>query len=214
MHFDFRTLSQKDRYKLMIGFIVPRPIALVTTRSKAGLDNAAPFSFFNMFGEKPPLVVLGLDSRPDGTSKDTTANINETGDFVINLVDEAIAEQMMLCAIEFPPGESEIDPAGFTLAPATVVSAAYIAEAPVHLECRKYQAQELGDGGRTLMLGEIVHLHARDGLVDPETLRINSDAYQPIGRMHGAQYVRTDSRFKMQLLSYEEWCAKQAEEAG
>ena len=214
MQFDFQTLAPEQRYKLMIGFIVPRPIALVTTRSKAGIDNAAPFSFFNMLGETPPLVALGLDRRPDGTLKDTTININETGEFVVNLVDEAIAEQMMLCAIEFPPGESEIDPAGLTLAPSAEIAAARIAESPVQLECRKYQAVELGEGGRTLMIGEIIHLHARDGLVDPETLRINRDAYQPIGRLSGAQYLRTSDRFDMQLLTYEEWCAKKAEETG
>ena len=214
MQFDFRALGPRERYKLMIGFIVPRPIALVTTRSKAGLDNAAPFSFFNMFGEEPPLVVLGLDSRPDGTLKDTTANINESGEFVVNLVDESIAEQMMLCAIEFPPGESEIDPAGFSLAACTEVQAGRIAEAPVSFECRKYKLLEFGNAGRVLMIGEIIHLHARDGLVDPETLRINRDAYHPIGRLAGAQYLRTTDRFDMPLMTYEEWCAKKAEGDG
>ena len=209
MHFDFRELEPLERYKLMIGFIAPRPIALVTTRSKAGVDNAAPFSFFNMFGEEPPLVVLGLGSRPDGASKDTPANINETGEFVVNMVDEAIAEQMMFCAIEFPPRESEIGPSGFTLAPCTEVQAGRIAESPVSFECRKRQVVEFADGRRVLTIGEIIHLHARDGLVDPETLRINSDTYQPIGRMHGAQYAKTDSRFEMPLLSHEEWRAKQ-----
>ena len=98
MHFDFQTLAPDQRYKLLIGFVVPRPITLVTTRSKADVDNAAPFSFFNVFSEDPALVMLGLGGRPDGTPKDTTANIEETGEFVVNLVDESIAERMTLSA--------------------------------------------------------------------------------------------------------------------
>ncbi len=214
MHFDFKTLAPEQRYKLLVGFVVPRPIALVTTRSKAGIDNAAPFSFFNVFSEDPPLVMLGLGGHPDGTLKDTTANIKLTGEFVVNLVDESIAERMALCAIDFPPGESEIGPAGFTLAPSAEVAAARIAEAPVSLECRKYQAIEVGDQSRMLMIGEVIHLHARKGLVDPETHYINEEAYHPVGRLHRALYTRTTDRFEMPLLTYEEWCAKQSNQGG
>lgn len=211
MHFDFQKLEPAQRYKLLIGFVVPRPIALVTTRSTAGLDNAAPFSFFNVFSEDPALVILGLGGRPDGTLKDTTANINETGEFIVNLVDESIAERMTLAAIEFPPDESEINPAGFTLAPAAEINVARIAEAPVSLECRKFQAIEVGDKSRILMIGEVIHLHAREGLVDPETHYINEEAYKPIGRLHRALYTKTADRFEMPLMTYEEWCAKKAE---
>ena len=214
MHFDLRALAPEQRYKLLIGFVVPRPIALVTTRSKSGIDNAAPFSFFNVFSEDPPLVMLGLGGRPDGTLKDTTANINQTGEFVVNLVDESIAERMTLCAIEFPPGESELDSAGLTLAPSAEVQALRIAESPVNLECRKYQAIEVGDKSRTLMIGEVLHLHARDSLVDPETPRINEEAYHPIGRLHRALYTKTAERFEMPLMTYEEWCSKKPVETG
>jgi flavin reductase (DIM6/NTAB) family NADH-FMN oxidoreductase RutF len=214
MHFDFQKLAPAQRYKLLIGFVVPRPIALVTTRSKAGLDNAAPFSFFNVFSENPALVMLGLGERPDGTPKDTTANINETGEFVVNLVDESIAKRMALAAIEFPADESEIDPAGFTLAPSTEINVGRIAEAPASLECRKYQAIEVGDKNRMLMIGEVIHFHARDGLVDPETHYINEETYKPIGRLHRALYTKTADRFEMPLMTYEEWCAKKAEEGG
>ena len=214
MHFDFQKLAPALRYKLLIGFVVPRPIALVTTRSTAGLDNAAPFSFFNVFSEDPPLVILGLGGRPDGTLKDTTENINETGEFIVNLVDESIAERMTLAAIEFPSDESEIDPAGFTLTPAAEVNVARIAEAPVSLECRMFQAIEVGDKSRTLMIGEVIHLHARDGLVDPETHYINEESYKPIGRLHRALYIKTADRFEMPLMTYEEWSAKKAEEDG
>jgi flavin reductase (DIM6/NTAB) family NADH-FMN oxidoreductase RutF len=92
MTFDFGNLPQPLRYKLLVGLVVPRPIALVTSMGPSGIVNAAPFSFFNVFSEEPPLVVLGLQSRPDGSIKDTPANIRETGAFVINLVDEGLAE--------------------------------------------------------------------------------------------------------------------------
>ncbi len=147
-------------------------------------------------------------------SSSSISSIEETGEFVVNLVDESIAERMTLCAIEFPPGESEINPCGFTLAPAAEVQAARIAEAPVSLECRKYQSIEVGDKNRTLMIGEVIHLHARDGLVDPKTHHINEEAYHPIGRLHRALYTKTAERFEMPLMSYEEWCAKRPEGDG
>jgi hypothetical protein len=104
---NFADLEPRQRYKLLCGLVVPRPIALVTTLSPEGVVNAAPFSFFNVFSENPALIVLGLQHNPDGTPKDTTRNIHVTGEFVVNLVNEAIAEAMNLTSIDFPPGESE-----------------------------------------------------------------------------------------------------------
>src|SRR5947209_19400258 len=102
MTFDFATLPQPLRYKLLVGLVVPRPIALVTSIDPGGTVNAAPFSFFNVFSEEPPLVVLGLQSRPDGSIKDTPANIRETGSFVANLVNDCLAGQMNVCSTDFP----------------------------------------------------------------------------------------------------------------
>ena len=116
MRFDLAELPASERYKLLAGFVVPRPIALVTTHSAEGAVNAAPFSFFNLFAEEPPLIVLGLGISPAGGAKDTTVNIRDTGEFVINLVDEPIAEAMNLCAIDFPPEISEIEVARLDLA--------------------------------------------------------------------------------------------------
>ena len=95
MFLDFEKLEPKSRYKLITASIVPRPIALVTTRNKDGSTNAAPFSFFNVFSEDPPLVVLGLQTKPDKSLKDTTTNIRNTGEFVVNLVDDKMAEKMV-----------------------------------------------------------------------------------------------------------------------
>ena len=106
------------------------PVALVTTRDRDGRDNAAPFSFFNVLAEEPPLVVLGLGVNAAGGAKDTTNNIRDGGEFVVNLVDEAIAEAMNLCAIDVPPDTSEIRLAGFTLLPSEVVAPGPISEAP------------------------------------------------------------------------------------
>src|SRR5690349_17721662 len=114
---DFTTLPQHDRYKLLCALVIPRPIALVTTLAPDGTVNAAPFSFFNVFSDDPPLLVLGLQSRPDGTPKDTPANVRERGSFVVNLVDESIADQMNTCAVDFPRDMSEVEIAQLKTAP-------------------------------------------------------------------------------------------------
>jgi flavin reductase (DIM6/NTAB) family NADH-FMN oxidoreductase RutF len=204
MRFDLAELSASERYKLLGGLVVPRPIALVTTRDKDGRDNAAPFSFFNVLAEEPPLVVLGLGVSTLGAAKDTTNNIRDGGEFVVNLVDEAIAEAMNLCAIDVPPGTSEIELAGFSLLPSERVAPGRIAEAPVSMECRRYVTLQPGRE-RYIVLGEVVILHVRDGIVDPARLRIDRDAYAPIGRLFGAGYVRTRDRFEMPRISYQQW---------
>ena len=108
----FRELDPHDRYKLLCGVVVPRPIALVTTLDENGGVNAAPFSFFNVFSEDPPLLVLGLQHKADFSPKDTTRNIHRSGQFVVHLVDEALAATMNDCAIDFPSGDSEVEATG------------------------------------------------------------------------------------------------------
>ena len=207
MRFDFAELSATERYKLLGGLVVPRPIALVTSRSPEGHINAAPFSFFNVFAEEPPLVVLGLGISSVGGAKDTTVNIRDTGEFVINLVDEPIADAMNLCAIDFPPEISEIEVADFELVPSQKVAPPRIAQAPVNLECRRYVTLEAARE-RYLVVGEAVLAHVREGLIDPATLRVDRDAYAPIGRLFGGGYVRTRDRFEMPRLTYRQWLDK------
>jgi flavin reductase (DIM6/NTAB) family NADH-FMN oxidoreductase RutF len=209
MRFDLAELSAPERYKLLGGLVVPRPIALVTTQSPDGRVNAAPFSFFNVFAEEPPLVVLGLGISPVGGAKDTTVNLRDTGAFVINLVDEPIAEAMNLCAIDFPPEISEIEVAGFDLAPSQKVTPPRIAQAPVNLECRRCVTLEVARE-RSLVVGEVLVAHVREGLIDPATLRVDRDAYAPIGRLFGGGYVRTRDRFAMPRLTYSEWLAQRS----
>ena len=213
MRFDLAELSATERYKLLGGLVVPRPIALVTTQSPEGGVNAAPFSFFNVFAEEPPLVVLGLGISPTAGAKDTTVNIRDTGEFVINLVDEPIAEAMNLCAIDFPPEISEIEVAGLDLVPSQTVAPPRIAQAPVNLECRRYVTLEAARE-RYLVIGEVLVAHVREGVIDPATLRVDRDAYAPIGRLFGGGYVRTRDRFEMPRLTYREWLDRTRDSGG
>jgi flavin reductase (DIM6/NTAB) family NADH-FMN oxidoreductase RutF len=209
VEFDFGTLPPPDRYKLLIGLVVPRPIALVTTRGGDGAVNAAPFSFFNVFSHDPAVVALGIERRP-GTSvpKDTVLNIREGGEFVVNLVDLPIAEAMNVCAVDFPQGIDELAAAGLTAVAAQKVAAPRIAEAPAALECRLMQEIRLGEGGkRSLVLGEILHVHVRDGLVN-ERFHVDNEAF--LGRLAGAGYVRLTDRFEMKRLNVAEWEARSA----
>src|ERR1700741_299854 len=110
--FSLKDLSRQDRYKLLCAVVIPRPIALVTTLDENGAVNAAPFSFFNVFSENPPLIVLGLQHRPDHSPKDTTRNIHRNGEFVVHMVDEALSVAMNDCAVDFPSGDSEVAATG------------------------------------------------------------------------------------------------------
>jgi len=189
-------LSAKERYRLLIGLVVPRPIALITTRSEDGVVNAAPFSFFNLMGEDPPIMVVSLESRPDGSIKDTLRNIRWTGEFVVNLVDEAIAAAMHQASANYPPEVSEVSAVGLSLAPCREVAIERIAEAPASLECKVLQTVAIGPT-RRIVIGKIFRLHVRDTLVDPATKRIREDAYHPVGRLYANSYVKTRERFTL-----------------
>ncbi|GJD47729.1 hypothetical protein OPKNFCMD_0439 [Methylobacterium crusticola] len=198
-------LAARDRYRLLTALVTPRPIALVTTRSRAGHDNAAPVSFFQVLSEEPPVLVLSFNLRSDGTQKDTPRNIAETQEFVVNLVDEALVQAMTVCAAEFPPDESEIAAAGLTLLPAGGgIAAGRLAQAPVSLACRTHTVIDLSPE-RRIVLGCAVHLHARDDLFSEDgTLRLRDGAWLPIGRLYADLYARTGDRFAVPRVSPEE----------
>ena len=206
--YDPDTMEQRDRYKLLISLVIPRPIALVTTVGPTGVVNAAPFSFFNIFSEHPPLCVLGLQARTDGGLKDTSAHIRERNAFVVNLVDEALGAQMNQCAVDFPPEVSEIDAAKLSLLPSEKVKVPRIAEAPAALECRHYTTLEVGPQ-RRLVIGEIVHIHVREGLWDTAKMRIDMTQYRPLARLYGNFYASLGEPFAHVRQSYEEWAAEQ-----
>jgi flavin reductase (DIM6/NTAB) family NADH-FMN oxidoreductase RutF len=189
-------LSAQERYKLLAGLVFPRPIALVSTRSANGVANCAPYSFFNAMCEDPMLVVLSFSGRSDGRPKHSLANILRTGEFVVNLVDETIANGMHLSSTEFSEEVSEFVEAGFTEAACRMVQHPRVIEAPVSLECRLFRHIDVGPA-RDLVLGEVVHMHVRDGIVDPATRRISDSQYRPVGRIFGTRYCTTRQRFQL-----------------
>ena len=203
MELRFDDLSSRDRDRLLTALVTPRPIALVTTRSGAGLDNAAPISFFQVLAEEPPVVALSFNLRSDGTLKDTPRAIAETGEFVVNLVDEALIPAMTVCAAEFPPGESEIPASGLTLLPCTGVVPHRIAEAPASLGCRTHTVIDLSPE-RRIVLGQVVSLHARDDLFTPDGRHLRDGAFLPVGRLYGDLYVRTGDRVAVPRIAYED----------
>ncbi|WP_077033909.1 flavin reductase family protein [Pelomonas sp. KK5] len=196
MDFDFSTLSEYQRYKLMASLIVPRPIALVTTVDEAGTVNAAPFSMFNMLGEEPPLVMISINKLKDGALKHTAANILASGDFVVHIADEPMALQMHRCGESMPAGVSELAAVGLTHAPSMAVRPPHIVEAPVAFECRLHETLETDS--RYIFLGRIVWLHARDGLIDLERHRVRLQEYFPVARFGASFYIRTRDRFSME----------------
>lgn len=200
MDWNFETLGAAQRYKLLVSLVVPRPIALITSLGENGVVNAAPFSFFNVLGEDPPIVIVSIEPRGPDTPKDSNRNIEAGGEFVVNLVDESIVERMHACSYALPPEQSEAEMVGFTLAPSRVVTPPYIVEAPAALECRLFQTIELPK--RRLYIGAVLWLHAREGLVDPATLRVNMDRYFPVGRLFANQYCRTRERFAVEDKQY------------
>lgn len=194
--FDFSALSARERYKLMIGTIVPRPIALVTTVDEAGRVNAAPFSFFNCLSADPPILAIGVETNPDMSLKDTGENIRRTEVFTVNIVSVAIAEAMHVCAARYPRGVDELTEAGLTACPGVKIAAPYIAEAPAAFECRRTLTLELGKS-RQIILGEIVQAHYQPGVVDPETLRVDPAALDAIARLGGDTCATIRDRFEM-----------------
>ena len=188
----FADLEPRQRYKLLCGLVVPRPIALVTTLSPAGVVNAAPFSFFNVFSENPALIVLGLQHNADGTPKDTTRNIQISSEFVVNLVDEGIAEAMNITATEFPPEESEPVMAGLEVAPSVQVKPPRLAAAPAAFECRRTVGMAFGPQ-RELLIGEVLGVHVRSGIVDPDDAQCRFRGTGP-GRAPVRQHVCAPAR--------------------
>jgi flavin reductase (DIM6/NTAB) family NADH-FMN oxidoreductase RutF len=207
MHFDLAAIAETDAYKLLVSTVVPRPIALATTVDPGGRVNAAPFSFFNAVSSRPPVVVLGIGpgEGKEGGYKDTERNIRDTGEFVVNLVDEVLAERMNICDVAFPTGISELEMAGLHPLDSAGVRPPRIAEAPVSFKCQRITGLSLG-AHSTLEVGRVIHIHIRDDLVDPERFYVQTDKLRLIGRMHGrGWYARTSDLFLMDRISYADW---------
>jgi flavin reductase (DIM6/NTAB) family NADH-FMN oxidoreductase RutF len=197
MQIDYAQLQPRERYKLLVSCIVPRPVALVSTMGLDGRPNVAPFSFFNAVSDEPPAVAIGVNSGVPGHTKDTAKNIRDTGEFVVNLVDEAIAAAMNICGIDMPADVSEFAASGLTPVAGVKVNAPIVKEAPISLECRRLVNVEIGVG-RNIIVGEVIYLHIRDDLIDRERLHVHADKSRLIGRMHGpGWYSRTTDLFDL-----------------
>lgn len=185
-------------YKLLIGSVVPRPIAFVSTISPEGAFNVAPFSFFTVASSNPPVLVFTVGNRatPD-PRKDTLRNITTAREFVVNVVSEEIGAKMNLCAGDYPPEVDEFEVSGLTPIPSDIVKAPRVAESHINMECRLLYTMSMSSlvNGGNLVLGEVVRFHIDDAYFS--NYRIDQDKLRAIGRMAGNTYTRTGDRFDM-----------------
>lgn len=199
MLIDPRNQSVKENYKLLIGSIVPRPIAFVSTVSKDGIYNVAPYSFFTAVSSKPPTIAFSPSRRSsDGTTKDTYNNIMQSGEFVINIVTEDIIEAVNNSASEFSPDIDEFKEIGLTPIPAEMVQAPLVKESPVQFECKLHKIVDVGPdgpGGGALIIGEIILFHVEDKIL--ESGRIDIEKLNPIGRLAGMEYTKIGEKFSL-----------------
>ena len=197
MHLDFSQTAPRDRYKILTSLVIPRPIAWVSTISTSGVTNLAPFSFFSVMGSRPPILAFAPGNKSPEIPKDTARNILEGHEFVVNLVDEHTAPQMVDSAKPYPEDSSEITANQLTERPSLSIKPPRIAEAPVSMECTF--VQELNIGENRMIIGEILHVHVREGILDPESYYLLPESdYAPIGRMASPnKYCRTNDRFAL-----------------
>ena len=199
MNFELAKLSAKDRYKLLIGAIVPRPIAWVSTLSASGTVNLAPFSAFNYMGNDPAIIAFS-----PGASKDTFLNIQRELEFVVNLVPVALMSAMNLTATDFPPEVSELEQAGLTSVASVQIRTPRVAQSPVNLECRVHSILEIG--ANRVVIGEVVEFHIEDELIDAEKLYVHSAKLDLLARMGGASaYITTRDVLELPRIAYTVW---------
>lgn len=187
----------RELYKLLTSVIVPRPIALVSTVNRNGLPNVAPFCFFTGITPAPPTIAFSVIRRGDEyQKKDTIRNIEAIRDFVINIVDESLAQAMNHTSGSFPPDMSEFDLSGLTVAASEFVKSPRVAEAPISLECRLKTILDLGDLPASLVIGEIVQFHIRDQILNGQG-EIDMTKLKPIGRLQETLYAKMSDLFEM-----------------
>ncbi len=195
-------LSERDSYKLLIGSVIPRPIAFVTTLSKSGVLNAAPYSYFNIVTANPPMISISAQRR-NGERKDTARNAIETGQFVVHVSDESYIGKINETAASVPPEQSEVRLAGLTPVPSQKIVVPGIAEAKIRLECMLEQAIPLGGDSESracdLLIGRVVYFHLnesvyKDGYVDPEELKA-------VSRLAGSSYSKLGDIFSIERPS-------------
>lgn len=196
---DPKALTIPERYKLLIGTVVPRPIALVSTRSSEGQLNLAPFSYFNVVCTDPPTILFCPNTRgTDGEKKDTLVNIEQTGEFVVNIVSEAMTPQMNQTAAEYSYGINEFEKSGLTPVPSVIVKPPRVLESPASFECKLQQVIQVGNGQRGsgyVVLGDIVRFHYRADVYDNGHILI--DKLKPVARLAGNAYCPVRDVFEL-----------------
>lgn len=196
MELDLLNEHADRAYPILAGLVTPRPIAWVTTLNEDGSVNCAPFSFFNVFGDDPPLVIFAPGDREDGTPKDTALNCARTGEFVVNLVSAELGTKMNETSATLPYGVSETESTGLATAKSSVVAPPRLADAPAALECKVHDIQIIGTN--RLVMGIVHRVWVQDEFFDKETLRVRGEKFHPIGRMSVPNwYCKTDAVFEM-----------------
>lgn len=196
MELDLSTLRPAECYKVLASLVTPRPIAWITTVDQEGAVNAAPFSFFNCFGSNPPIVAFAPGNKEPGLPKDTARNIRDNREFVVNIADEALAEEMVATSASLPHGESELAITGLTATESVSIRCPRIAEAPVSFECREWATLEIGSN--RMVVGTVHYAHIREGILDPETLHLKPETFLPVGRMAAPDwYCRTSNQYEI-----------------
>ena len=207
MDIDFANTDQRRIYSLLCGLIAPRPVAWITSINPAGQLDAAPFSAFNYVGMDPPIVAVGIANKPgpDPVAKQTAQNIRSTGEFVVNVVNEAVAETMNFTAIDFPPEIKLLKIAALKTEPSLIVKVPRLAAAPASLECREVMTLEIGRN--RIVLGQVVGIHVKDEFIDPTGHYIRAEQLHAIGRMNGlGAYVKTrDAFLQIPRVTYADW---------
>ena len=207
MELNLAHAERKQIYSLLCGLIAPRPIAWITSLNSAGQLDAAPFSAFNYVGMDPPIVAVGIANKPgpDPVAKQTAQNIRSTGEFVVNVVNEAVAETMNFTAIDFPPEIKVVKIAALKTEQSLIVKVPRLAAAPASLECREVMTLEIGRN--RIVLGQVVAIHVKDEFIDPTGLYIRAEQLPAIGRMNGlGAYVKTrDAFLQIPRVTYADW---------
>ena len=193
--FDLGDTHSSDRYKLLSGLVVPRPIGWIGTRRPDGSNNLAPFSFFNVVSSNPPVVIFSAGSHSD-RPKDSAAFAESSGEFTVNIVSEDVVEAMSITSGSFTADDDEFTLAGLTPQRGKTVDAPLVVESPANLECRVNQVISIGETGRTrLVVGDVLAIHVDESVLDGT--RIDSDALRAVGRMSGNTYINTRDRFEV-----------------
>lgn len=207
MRWDMDKVDEPTAYKLLAATVVPRPIAWVVTLNQDGSRNAAPFSFFNVMGTEPPMLAFGINWTPGEEIKDTGRNIMDRAEFTINLVSETLVRQMNITAVNAPSGVDELTMAGIETRPASHIAPPLIAGAPVSMECRLHQTVPIG-AAQMIVIGRVLAVHIDDQYVrDANRTHLDTPAMGLVARSYGAEYIRSNDRFDLPRMNWEQWQA-------